>query len=176
MGLILDKMNDLDARAFMWVNTKLGNHFESLVKAISRTGDGYLYLAIGLLLLLLDPNNGYPFFMATLCAYAIDVSAYLVLKNGIKRERPQEKLAEFSALIKPSDKFSFPSGHTAAAFVFAFMIYQFYPAFSLVAFVWAGLIGLSRVLLGVHYPGDILAGIVLGVASATLGMSFYMGL
>lgn len=176
MGLILDKMNDLDARAFIWMNTRLGNHFESLVKGISRTGDGYLYLAIGILLLLLDADTGQSFFVATLCAYVIDVSAYLVLKNGIKRVRPEEKLAEFSALIKPSDKFSFPSGHTAAAFVFAFMIYQFYPAFALLAFVWAGCIGLSRVLLGVHYPGDILAGIVLGISSATLGMSFFSSL
>jgi undecaprenyl-diphosphatase len=176
MGLLLEKMNDLDSRAFIWVNTKLGNHFERLVKAVSRTGDGYLYAGIGLLLLWLEPEVGQAFFMATLCAYAIELTAYLVLKNGIKRERPQEKLADFSALVKPSDKFSFPSGHTAAAFVFAFMIFQFYPAYSVIAFVWAGLIGLSRVLLGVHYPGDILAGMVLGVVSATQGLAFYNGL
>ncbi|GAA5317551.1 MAG: phosphatase PAP2 family protein [Candidatus Pelagadaptatus aseana] len=176
MGLILEKMNDLDSRAFVWVNTRLGNHFERLVKGVSRTGDGYLYVGIGLLLLWLEPQRGTPFFMATLCAYGIELTAYLVLKNGIKRERPQEQLADFSALIKPSDKFSFPSGHTAAAFVFAFMVFQFYPAYSVIAFVWAALIGLSRVLLGVHYPGDILAGMVLGVFSASQGLAFYTSL
>ena len=92
-----------------------------------------------------------------------------VLADG---HRPCHGITGVAALIEPSDKFSFPSGHTAAAFVFAAVLAAFYPLLALPAFVLATLIGLSRVMLGVHYPGDIVAGAVLGLLSAAAALQW----
>jgi membrane-associated phospholipid phosphatase len=57
-----------------------------------------------------------------------------------------------NGLLFASDKFSMPSGHTAAAFLMATLIAQFYPDWSILAYSWACAISFSRVFLGVHFP------------------------
>lgn len=156
---------------FVWIYTGQRQEYRNLVRWLSRSGDGYVYLAFSLLIWLFETTYGFAFFVSALFAFAIEVSAYLILKNVIRRNRPQASIQGLQALITPSDKFSFPSGHTGAAFVFATLIIQFYPLWTLTILIWAILIGASRVLLGVHYPGDILAGATLGIGSALLGLS-----
>lgn len=170
MKPLLQRIHQYDTRVFLWMNQEQGCQYRWLIRLISRTGDGPLYVVTGISILLLDDTLGVPFFFAALMAFIIDVSCYLIMKNVIKRDRPQQKLAGFRALIEPSDQFSFPSGHTAAAFLFATLCLYFYPTYALAVFIWASLIGLSRVLLGVHFPGDILAGIALGCVSAQTGI------
>jgi undecaprenyl-diphosphatase len=143
------------------------------VRFISATGDGPTYLCIALLLVLLEPLAGSAFFWAGIIAYCFDVSLYLLLKNLIKRDRPAVKITSYQAFITPSDQFSFPSGHTAAAFLFACLVLNFYPLFALPCFIWAAAVGASRVLLGVHYPTDLVAGAVLGSTCAFWGIYLY---
>ena len=76
--------------------------------------------------------------------------------------------AGLPVFIRPSDKYSLPSGHTAAAFLMASLLAAFYPAMAVVVFVWAGCIGASRLLLGVHYLTDLIAGALLGSGCALL--------
>ena len=73
--------------------------------------------------------------------------------------------------IVPSDQFSFPSGHTAAAYLLATLLAAFFPFFAPWAFAWVALVRMSRLLLTVPFPSDILAGATLGVVAATLGLS-----
>ena len=101
--------------------------------------------------------------MLWLLAYLIELPSYLILKNLIRRQRPSDRLAGvMNAYIQPSDKFSLPSGHTAGAFVFATALLQVEPGFGICLLPWALAVGASRVLLGVHYPCDIIAGALLG--------------
>jgi undecaprenyl-diphosphatase len=147
-----------------------GFQYHRSVRFISQTGDGPLYLIVALCLLALEPIAGSHFFWAGIIAYVFDVSLYLLLKNLIKRDRPAAKITTYQAWITPSDQFSFPSGHTAAAFLFACLVFNFYPLFAIPCFIWACAIGVSRVLLGVHYPTDLVAGALLGSACAFWGI------
>ena len=124
------------------------------------------------MLWLVDPEDGTRFALAAAVAYGLEVPAFMVLKNLIKRPRPADSEMALCAFIKPAGRFSFPSGHTAAAFVMATLLGIFYPVVATLALAFALLVGLSRVLLGVHYPSDIAAGALLGTSCAMIGSLF----
>lgn len=167
----LDKISEVDTRLFYWFNKFSNKQNCTPIRYLSKTGDGHLYLLLGLVLFYLDNTHGKLFFYTAIMAYAFEIPLYLILKQYFKRPRPAMTLLEYEALINPSDKFSLPSGHTAAAFLMATIISYFYPTFAIVALSWAGLVGLSRILLGVHYPSDVLVGAGLGVSIAGLSIS-----
>ncbi|MEZ8153771.1 phosphatase PAP2 family protein [Vibrio splendidus] len=141
----------------------------TLSKAVSHTGDGHLYVLIALVALLADSYTG-----RGLTAFAIELPIYWFAKNTLKRRRP----AEFSSLlyshIVPSDKYSLPSGHSAAAFVMATLIGHFYPSLYLFSLIWAAAIAGSRILLGVHFLTDVLIGAALGIACTSLAISLIL--
>lgn len=175
-GIIREsKLQQLDTHLFYWLNKWSKDPIKQASVWVSKTGDGHCYLAIGLLLWAFGEITGERFFYSALMAYAIELPTYLILKNLVKRHRPFDKLAAFRSHIAPSDRFSMPSGHTAAAFLFATIVMTFYPEFTHLAFAWASLVGVSRVFLGVHFPGDVVVGAALGVMSALLGLDIVSG-
>lgn len=87
----------------------------------------------------------------------------LLLKPIIKRLRPCD-LYQTTVLLIPCPKdYSFPSGHTMASFVSAFILYQYNKTWGRLAYILATLIGLSRLYLYVHFPSDVLSGAILGI-------------
>jgi undecaprenyl-diphosphatase len=105
-----------DEALFQWVFNLTTNRDCRWIKWLSKTGDGQLYLLLGVMLWWLEPQYGALFLYSGLLAYMLEIPIYLLLKNSLKRERPCYHISEVSAHIVPSDKFSLPSGHTAAAF------------------------------------------------------------
>jgi len=102
----------------------------------------------------------------------ISVLAALVmsLKFSIRRRRPE---GEWGAIYRNTDPHSFPSGHAARAFLIAVIASFFVPFWlMIVLWVWAPLVSLARVAMGVHYLSDIVAGAVIGVLVALIGMQF----
>lgn len=167
----MKSLTKYDTALFYWLYNLTDNRDCRAIIWLSKTGDGYLYFAIGMALWAFEPAFGQLFLFTALMAYGLEIPIYVLLKKLIKRPRPCDLFTNFSAHVTPSDKFSLPSGHTAAAWLMASIVAHFYPSFATIAYVWASLIGLSRVLLGVHYPTDVLAGALLGVSIATFSLS-----
>ena len=139
-----------------------------LSKIVSRSGDGYLPVAFPFTAWMLASPVGSEYAAALALAFAIERAVYLILKNGLQRRRPQEIMPSFSALVVPSDRFSFPSGHTSAAFCLATMTGIVFGGPYLTLYGWACGVGLSRILLGAHFPGDTIAGAMMGSAIAMM--------
>lgn len=166
---ILNRLYQVDERLFLWLFKSLGHKkLSAFAHAVSRTGDGYLQVFVPILIYLIYGSEAKDYFNMVLAAFAVERSVYWVLKNTLKRRRPPQAIPAFQAMIKASDEFSFPSGHTSAAFLLAALTVSFAPAAAPLLFTWACLVGLSRVMLGVHFPADILAGAVLGSSIAAL--------
>lgn len=90
----------------------------------------------------------------------------LVLKPLVGRERPCD-LADFEMLVPVPGTYSFPSGHTMSSFAAATAIFIFHRRAGIVAYVFAAMVGLSRMYLFVHWPTDVVAGAVIGIIVAS---------
>lgn len=156
---------------------QLFNGKNSLKKSaiyFSHSGNGVLYVIFPLLYCLVDKTNGMAFLQIMIASLAADRFLYYTLKKNLKRRRPPAAIPGFQSLVTPSDEFSFPSGHTSGAFLFATVCQLWFGAVALPLYLWASLVGLSRVLLGVHFPGDIVAGAVIGVATGYSVLQYFL--
>lgn len=135
---------------------------------LSKSADGPLYLIMVAALALFDVSHAWLVIQLLLLAFTLELPLYLLLKNSIGRARPQQavNVHPIVAHIIPSDTFSLPSGHTAAAFVVVTAVALIYPGCLIPLLCWGMLVGMSRIMLGVHFPLDILAGMLLGTASS----------
>lgn len=91
------------------------------------------------------------------------------VKRGIDRPRPSCSQAH-AALIREPDRCSFPSGHSAAAMSLALGFAFAFPDLSAPLVMLASLVGLSRVVLGVHYPGDVFAGQLIALVTGLIAV------
>jgi len=132
---------------------------------ITHLGDAASTVGIGLVLLLAGGHLA-ELGRAALLANAISHVAVQILKRTVVRARPADANGVPLALVDVPDPFSFPSGHSAASMAVAVTVARAHPTLAPVAIPAAALVGLSRVKLKVHHPGDVLAGAALGLAGA----------
>ena len=102
----------------------------------------------------------------------LGVLIYGVLKRCFVRERPFIRHAGISRAGSPLDRYSFPSGHTLHAVSFAWQASVHFPQLSWVLVPLAALIAASRVVLGLHYPTDVIVGAIIGGCLAQIGLAF----
>lgn len=143
-----------------------------LFRLISRLGDGMFWYALILMLALFAGHRGV---LAALQMTAVGLVAallYRTLKRWTKRPRPFRAHAEITPYIAPLDEFSFPSGHTLHAVSFSLIALAWFPWLAPLLVPFTVLVAMSRVVLGMHYPSDVLAATVIGGALA--GVSFLL--
>lgn len=161
---LFKNVHTIDCLTFNWcMALKHREILTQVSKVLSKSADGFSYLVLGVGFLMLNVSQNRMVFLALCLAFLIERIIYLVIKNGFKRNRPGNAIDGFEMFIKPSDQFSFPSGHTSGAFLFATFIAFLFPEFLVIAYVWAASIACSRIFLGVHFPTDTLAGMSIGV-------------
>ena len=141
---------------------------DTFMIAISWLGNNGLVWCVMAVVLLLRPKTRYH---GLLCAMALLLSLLLcnvLLKNLLARPRPYEVLTWLQPLILPPQDFSFPSGHASSSFAAAASLIGLEKKWTVPAFMLASLISLSRLYVGVHYPSDVLGGLLLGLSCAYL--------
>ena len=169
---LLQRIHSLDVSTFYWCMARKHRHLISqMSRSISKTGDGQLYVILPLLAAAVGFIS-LNFLFAIIIAFACERALYFVLKNTLKRNRPQQALDNFTSLITPSYQFSFPSGHSSAAFMFASFAAVLLPAFAVPFYLWAASVALSRLFLGVHFPTDLAVGATMGSSIALLTLNF----
>jgi len=154
-----------DVLTFNWcMRRKRRQLFTSAGRLVSKTADGPWYVLLPLALWPTDPVLAKHLVLVLAAAFAVERPLYALLKRGLKRNRPAQALPGFESFVVPADQFSFPSGHTSGAFLVATASSGLLPALALPLYLWAALVGMSRVFLGVHFPSDIAAGALMGTS------------
>lgn len=143
----------------------------ALFRTVSRLGDGVIwYLLIGAMPLLLGAP-GWLVALQMLGTGAAGLLTYRALKNRLVRERPFVGLVGIECAMPPLDRYSFPSGHTLHAVLFTVLAVEAVPVLAAVLVPFAMLVAASRVVLGLHYPSDVIAGGLLGAALAATSIA-----
>ncbi|HEY4210120.1 MAG TPA: phosphatase PAP2 family protein [Steroidobacteraceae bacterium] len=136
----------------------------------SRLGDGIIWYVLILTLPLMFGAPAIRPAIVMALTGILGVALYKVLKRVFVRERPFITHSGISLAMPPLDRYSFPSGHTLHAVSFAWQLTAHYPELGYVVIPLAGLIAASRVVLGLHYPSDVVAGAGVGASLAMLGL------
>lgn len=165
-----DREHALCARANRWgMRTAVRGYFAT----VSRLGDGVFWYALMGLIVLADGLDG---LLASAHMAATGTAAlllYKTLKRWTRRPRPcAAPDGGVRALVAPLDEFSFPSGHTLHAVAFTLVALAHYPALAVVLIPFTASVAVSRVVLGLHYPSDVLAATAIG--SALAGLSLWL--
>ncbi|MEW5835271.1 MAG: phosphatase PAP2 family protein [Pseudomonadota bacterium] len=138
--------------------------------AVSRLGDGVFWYALMLSLALFDGLRGLTAAAHMALTGLTALLLYRLLKRWTRRPRPFRACPGVIAHVPPLDEFSFPSGHTLQAVGFTVVALAWYPMLAPLLLPFTTLVAASRVILGLHYPSDVLAAIGIGGALGSLAL------
>lgn len=166
---MLDYFDDLERSWCLRVNAlSRWRLLRNFFTVISKLGDYSIWVVLGLVCLLQPDVYASVLVPHALLMAGIGVFAYKFLKNRLVRERPFIRHGEIVCATAPLDRYSFPSGHTLHAVAFAILYGTYVPTMLWLLVPLAALVAASRVILGLHYPTDVLVG---GLIGATLAVS-----
>jgi undecaprenyl-diphosphatase len=135
----------------------------------TRGGDGWLWYAMGLAIAVLGGKTRFEAVGSAGVSAVLSILLFLCLKRLTGRRRPCQIEPHCWATLLPPDQFSFPSGHTMTAFAVAIPLSLFYPTLTVGLLFCALSIAMSRILLGMHFLSDVVAGALIGTALGYLG-------
>jgi undecaprenyl-diphosphatase len=167
MSTLFLRVDQAERRMCMIANAACQRRLvRALFRGVSRLGDGVVWYALMALMPLFVGLGrwqvGVQASLQMLLACAAGLLLYKFSKKKFVRERPFIGLIGIECAMPPLDRYSFPSGHTLHAVTFTAIAVSYVPQLAVVLVPFALLVAASRVVLGLHYPTDVLAGAVLG--------------
>jgi undecaprenyl-diphosphatase len=153
-------------RANNWVAPRW---VRAYVISSTRVGDGWLWYATGLAILVFGGEHRFEALGAAGISATLSVLLFLCLKRLAGRSRPCQIEPHCWATLLPPDQFSFPSGHTMTAFAVTIPLALFYADLTAGLLFCAFSIAVSRILLGMHFLSDVIAGAAIGALIGYFG-------
>lgn len=163
LGYIIDRDQNLMRRVNQW---RPPRWIRLWMLYATRAGDGWLWWAVGLMILLFGGPERFYAIGASALAAGAGVALFRLVKKSTGRRRPCTFEPHCWANLLPPDQFSFPSGHTITAFTVAVSLSWFYPELAGLLLFCALSIALSRIVLGMHFLSDVVAGAAIGTGLA----------
>jgi len=159
----LKRLQRWDESACLRLNQALRNALLlRFLQAVSWLGNGIFWYALMAALLVRYRGEALLPVLHMIFVGAVGAGTYAMVKRGTSRPRPYLALRDIAAGARALDAFSFPSGHTLHAVAFTLVAGAYYPGLLAMLATFAFLTAVSRVMLGLHYPSDVLAGAALG--------------
>ncbi|MDR0404501.1 MAG: phosphatase PAP2 family protein [Oscillospiraceae bacterium] len=172
-GKIQDVDNHLLSKIALLRSPKL-DKIMVFITNLGSSGGIWLFLGLSLLLVRGYRRKGAEIFVAVGMA---TLMSEVVFKNIARRLRPCEHATDETMLVSKPTSYSFPSGHTTSSFAAAYVISRVFsghgPGIFVFTFLFAFVIGFSRLYLKVHYPSDVLAGIFLGIVCGSTVLKMF---
>src|SRR5580698_1498829 len=144
----------------------------SMLRIASRLGDGLAWYALVAVLPLIYGGAAVRPAIGMAATGIIGLLIYRWLKHALLRERPFIRHPGITLAMPPLDRYSFPSGHTLHAVSFTWLAVERFPELGWILIPLTAMIAASRLVLGLHYPSDVLAGGAIGATLALLAQNF----
>lgn len=171
-GFPLQQINQWDAELCRFCNRQSRYlSVRNLFRTVSRLGDGIFWYALMAGLLLRYQSGALPAVTHMLIVGMVCTPIYKLIKGKALRPRPFNVYPSIVCTGKTLDQFSFPSGHTLHAVAFSIIAVAYFPSLLWLVLPFTVLVALSRPILGLHYPSDVLAGAAIGATLATASLS-----
>ncbi len=172
MNQVLNRIQALDSALCVTVShTSQYRLIRDWFRMISRLGDGVFWYTLMLAILITEQADGVKPVLHMLAAGLTGTLIYKWLKHKTHRPRPYQVHQDVFMSGKPLDHFSFPSGHTLHAVAFGLVALFYFPLLAVVLIPFIIMVAMSRVILGLHYPSDVLAGAAIGYVIALISIS-----
>ncbi len=162
----LSKLLATDAAVCVWLHRRAWRWLRRASTPASRLADGPAWILVASVLLASLGPAALPAVGRMLLGAAVGVLLYKLLKRRTARPRPCDVRPGIHSWLPAPDRFSFPSGHTLHAVAMTVVACDALPLLTPALAPFAALVGVSRVVLGLHYPSDVLAGAAIGAALA----------
>lgn len=164
-AMVLEFLAARDHRVMLRVNGwRPPRWFRLWMLCATRGGDGWLWCTMGLCLLVFGGADAVRSVCAAAAAAMTGVACFVALKRTFRRKRPCAIARHCWADLLPPDQFSFPSGHSITAFSVAVSLGLAYPGLLAGVLFCAASVAASRVMLGMHFLSDVIAGSAIGAA------------
>ena len=169
----LQRIKTWDIELCVFCNRQSRNFtVRNLFRIASRLGDGVFWYALMTVLLLQYQEAALPAVLHMIVVGLAGTAIYKLIKGKTLRPRPFNVYPAIVCAGKTLDQFSFPSGHTMHAAAFSIVAVAHFPALIWLVLPFSVLVALSRPILGLHYPSDVLAGAALGAVIAITSLQF----